>query len=120
MATISTTERVAPIQITDTDTNTTYVLDFNRESVLYADRREFRIQAVGEYIASGVSDLFYYSFRANHRSVSRQQAYALLDKMGGVTNAMLERLIALYMQVINTHIIADEDAEKNSAVIVEM
>ena len=36
-------ERVNPIRITDTETGETYVLEFSRESVKFAEQRGFKI-----------------------------------------------------------------------------
>ena len=49
------------------------------------------------------------------------QTDALLDGMGGMTSALLERLVQLYNQAALTHLIAtDEDAAKNAEVTVEL
>lgn len=113
---------VQPIRITDGDKGITYELDFNREAVRHAQNRGFKIAEMGDFPTILVSDLFFYSFRKNHKNVGRNQTDALLEKMGGVTPPVLERLVQLYQQAATSNIIALEDDEtaKNANVIVEM
>ena len=68
-----------------------------------------------------IPELFYYAFRKNHKNVARSQTDALLDGMGGMTSAFLERLMQLYNQAALTHLIStDEDSAKNAEVTVEL
>lgn len=114
-------ERVLPIRFTDNDTGDTYELDFNRESVIFAENREFVPTAVADFPASKVPDFWYYAFRKNHRKLAKNQTDALLEKMGGMTPAILERLVLLYNQARLANVIQDEeDLEKNSHVTVEL
>ena len=51
----------------------------------------------------------------------RSQTDDLLEGMGGMTTALLERLMQLYNQAALTHLIAtDEEAVKNAKVTVEL
>ena len=53
--------------------------------------------------------------------MSRCLSDDLLEGMGGMTTALLERLMQLYNQAALTHLIAtDEDAVKNAKVTVEL
>lgn len=114
-------ERVNPLRITDNETGKTYELDFTRETVKFAENRGFRADEITAYPVSRIPDLFYYSFRKNHKNVARSQTDALLEGMGGLTNAILERLSLLYNQAALSNLIAtDEDAAKNARVTVEL
>lgn len=113
-------ERIKPMRITISDT--TYELDFSRDSVSFAEDRQFSPDDVARYPVTKVPELFYYAFRKNHRKLARSQTDAILDKIGGLTPDMLKRLILLYNQAAMSNNIMqdDEDLAKNSEVTVEM
>lgn len=114
-------EKVNPIRLTDNDTGEVYELDFDRASIEFAERRGFKISEVPDYPVSLVPELFYYSFRKNHKRISKQKADAIFDALGGLTPAMLERLTALYNQGALTHVIRDDEGEeKNPKMTVEL
>lgn len=115
-------DRVLPIRITDNETNVTYELDFNREAIRFAEAHQFRLEDVGDYMATKVPEFWYYAFRKNHKNLARSQTDAILEKVGGCTQAILERLIQLYNQAMmsNSIIQDDEDLAKNSKVTVEL
>lgn len=114
-------DRVNPLVITFKDTGDKYELDFCRESIRFAEQRGFILEDVDKYLMTGVEDLFFYAFRKNHKSVSREKTDKLLLKMHGLTAKMLNRLILLYQQAITSNVIqTEEDLEKNTEVAVEM
>ena len=115
-------ERVNPIRITDTKTDTVYELDFNRESVYFMDQRNFAVDdSIFKFPATNIPKLFYYAFRKNHRKLSQAQTDAILKELGGLTDEMIERLIQLYVQAATSDNIQDkEDLAKNSRMTVEM
>jgi hypothetical protein len=114
-------DRVNPIRITLQSTGETYELDFNRESVKFAEMHGFELDNVTRFPSSKIPEFFYLALRKNHRRLSRTQADDIFDEIGGVTGKILSRLIALYNQAALSHVIAtDEDYEKNAKVTVEM
>lgn len=114
-------ERVMPVRVSDNETGTAYELDFSRESVKFAENRGFKLDEITVYPVTRIPELFYYAFRKNHKNVARSKTDALLDGMGGVTTALLERLIQLYQQAGFTHLInTEEDEQKNAKVTVEL
>lgn len=116
-----TDERVNPLRITDNDNGKVYELDFSRESVKFAEARGFDIDEIGKYPVTRLPELFYYAFRKNHKDVARANTDALFDKMGGLSNAVIERLVALYAQSGLAHVITkDEDIAKNERVTIEL
>lgn len=114
--------RVNPIRITLNNSGEVYELDFNREAIFAMDREGFKIDEVSDFPATNVPKLFYYSFRKNHRKMSRAQTDKILrEDLHGLTGAMLERLSLLYMQAATDDNVQDEeDLGKNAAVTVEM
>lgn len=114
-------DKVSPVKLTDVDTGDVYVLDFSRESVKFAEARGFKVNEISDFPATRIPEFFFYAFRKNHKRVARSQSDDLLEKMGGVSTQLLERLIQLYNQAALTHLIVlDEDDEKNVTVTVEL
>lgn len=113
-----------PIIITNPKTGVSYTLEFNRASVEWAENRGFNISDLGNgKILSGISDLFYYSFRMHHPQMTKTQTDTLLfDKaegLGGVPDGLAERLGELYAEPYNALVRTEEDA-KNSHWTVEL
>ena len=112
-------ERVNPIRITVD--GTVYELDFSRESVAFAEQRGFKAEDVIAFPNTKVPELFFYALRKNHKFIARTQSDKLLESIGGMTVAMMERLMQLYNQTAYAHrVIKDEELAKNSNVTVEM
>jgi len=115
-------DRVNPIRITDVDSKETYELDFNRESLRFMADRGFVIdENFGDLIASKGEEFWFYAFRANHRKMARNQTDKFLEKVGGLTPKIIERLIELYYQALNSNNIVqdDDELEANPHVKVE-
>jgi len=118
-----TDERIPAIKFTDNDTKETYELDFNRESLKFMADRGFAIDDhFGDHIAVRGEEFWFYAFRANHRKLARNQTDSLYKKMGGLSPKVIERLIELYYQALNSNSIVqdDEDLEANPHVTVEL
>ena len=115
-------ERINPIKITDKDTNETYELDFNRESVKFMANQGFVMDDIVDLIAVKGEELWYYAFRAHHRRLSRNQTDKLYEKMGGLTPQIIKRLMELYQQAMTSNGILqdDEELEANPHVTVEL
>lgn len=114
-------ERIEPIKITDNDNGNVYILDFNRESVKFAEGRGFVLDDVPKFPGTMFEDIFYYAFRANHKNLSREKTNKLYEKMGGVTDKVISRLVELYQQALISNNIQDEaDLAANPHVTVEL
>ena len=114
-------ERIPSVIATDNKTGKKYELDFNRDSVRFAENRGFELENVAKFPVTGISDLFFYSFRMHHPKMSRANTDALMESWGGVSEKLLERLILLYQQAQTSNTIqTDEDAEKNAGVTLEL
>ena len=113
-------EIIKPIVLTDVGTGEKYTLDFNRDSVRFAESRGFAIMDVEKFPMT-LYDLFFYAFRMHHRNVPREKTDRLIDDgFGGIANippAMVERLVELYAQTFGT---AVEEDEENPRIVVDM
>lgn len=112
--------KVNPIRITDPNSGETYVLEFSRESVKFAEDRKFIISELTDYPQTNIPALWYYAFRKNHRHMARNQTDKLLDELGGLTKEELARLVELYNQPTESLIILDEGGRKNPRLTVEL
>lgn len=115
-------DHINPARITDEQNGRVYELDFNRESIVFAERNHFKLEDALEYPVTGMRDLFYYSFRKNHRNVARDKTDKLIERWGGgIPEALVKRLIQLYQQAQSSNaIIVDEESEKNSGLTLEL
>ena len=73
MAKAEVNEQVKPIIIHDGENQIDYTLEFNRETIRFAEARGFDIDDVGKYPMSKLPELFYYAFRMHHKNVSREK-----------------------------------------------
>jgi len=112
---------VKPITLRDTKTGDVFVLEFNRSSIKYAESRGFNIQALSD---NGVSmtlieELFYYAFRMHFPEKSKADTDKILyEKLGGMPDGMLERLVELYAVPLNT-LVQTEESAKNASMTAE-
>ena len=113
---------IDPIKITDNDSNEVYTLDFSRESIAFMERQGFAVNDnTFDFPVTNIPKLWYYAFRKNHRKLSQQQTDKLLEKLGGVTPKIMERLIQLYQQAaVSNNVQDEEDLEKNPHMTVEL
>ena len=116
-------ERVKPIIIHDEEANEDYTLEFNRESILFAEGRKFDIDDVGKYPMTKVPELFWYAFRWHHKNMSKQQTDKIFfEKLGGF-EGIPEGFAARLGELYNAPFTASFDGEKtakNPMVTVEL
>lgn len=113
-------KKVNPMRITDPDTNETYVLEFSRESVRFAEQRGFKITELTDFPQTNIPALWFYSFRKNHREIARDKTDKLLEELGGLTSKELGRLAELYNQPNESLIIMEDNERKNCRLTVEL
>lgn len=115
-------ERIPSVKLTDNNTNTTYELDFNRESVKFAESRGFKIENLSDFPKTALEDLFFFSLRMHQKNrVSREASDKLLESWGGLPESVAKRLAELFVQAQTSNTIqTDEDAEKNGRLTVEL
>ena len=113
-------ERIPAIELKDGNTGETYTLDFNRESVKFAEDRGFEVDNVLKFPVSNFPELFFYAFRMHHGpkhgNISKIQTDKIYDALGGFSPEFLNRLILLYNQAAysNNAVETTEEMGKNS------
>ena len=123
MATIHATdeERIQPITITDKKNGKTYTLDFDRDSVAFAEERGFELENVARFPVVNLPLLFFYAFRMHNREMSYYKTNELYKRLGGLSKNAIERLSLLYQQAQQSNVIVldDEDMGKNGDLTVD-
>ena len=112
-------ERVRPIIIRDAEHNKEYTLEFNRDTIKFAEQRGFMLADVDRFPMTKLPEFFWYAFRMHHPSVSLNQAEKLLERMGGINDAVGRRLGELWAIPYEALNPTDGD-EKNVSVTVEL
>ena len=122
MANKEVNEQVKPIIIHDEENGTDYTLEFDRDSVRFAEARGFDIDDVGKYPMTKIPELFFYAFRMHHKSVSREKTDRILfEELGGLPDGAAERLGALYAAPFEALSNKDSNGKvKNSKMTVEL
>ena len=113
-------KQIKPIILKDDSNGDIFVLEFNRDTVKYAEARGFKISAFDEgVVVSTTEELFCYAFRMHHPNKSKADTDKILyEKLKGLPTGMLERLVDLYLLPINS-LKQDEGEAKNSTMTVE-
>lgn len=114
-------DRVRPVRLVG-ENGDEYILDFSRDSVRFAEQRGFKPDEVLDFPATKIPEMFFYAFRKNHKNLAKNQTDKILEEeLGGMTEALLTRLMQLYNQAALTHVVVtDEEAAKNARMTVEL
>ena len=111
---------VNPIIITNEETNEEFTLEFNRDSVKYAEEHGFTREDVGTKLMTRVPQLFYFAFRMHHPRMTQAQTDKILfDDLGGMSETLANRLIDLFQAPYET-LLCEEDTPKNPKVSVKL
>ena len=118
------TEEIRPITI-KLENGDTYTLEFDRDTVKWAEQRGFRGNPANGYApmydtpVTFMEDIFFYSFHMHHKNVTKKFSDDLLyNVLKGMPEGMLERLMSLHALTYDALINNDEG--KNAGVVVEM
>lgn len=121
-STIEKKEKVKPIRLIDNETGESYILEFNRDTVKWAEQRGFDPELVTKFPMTVGHDFFFYAFRMHHKNIARDKTDFILDEvLGGInetTGKIFGRLIDLYYETYSTF--TDEEAEANPRMAVEL
>lgn len=113
-------ELAKPIRLVDNETGESYILEFDRDTVRWAEQRGFDPDLVTKFPMTVGADFFFYAFRMHHRNIARDKTDKILfDYLGGInetTGKILARLMELYYQTFDT--LADK--AENPRIAVEL
>lgn len=111
---------IAPMKVYDDETNRTYILDFNRDTVRFAEERGFKWDDFEDHIATYVPLIWFCAFRRYDPRISLEKTTKLLDDLGGMRPKWIKRLRELYDQALSTLVADDDDEVKNGHLTVEL
>lgn len=99
-----------------------YTLDFTRNSIKYAEQHGFAMREdFGEKPVSDMTNLFYFSFRANHPEVTEEESDEIFEMLKGQAMPVITRLAELYAAQYVSLFGDESDGEaKNSNVKVRL
>ena len=100
--------------------NDTYTLEFNRDTVMSAERNGLTIQEVMgmSMPITTLMLLFYAAFKMHHPEMTREQTDSILiDKLNGLQHEEIQRLRELYAAPVETLIRDESDGERKNATI---
>lgn len=111
-------EKVNPITLTFKD-GKTYTLEFNRDSVQFAERAGLTLHDVLEMSkpATTIPILFFTAFKMHHPDMTREKAEKIITDMRGLPDTVVHRLIELYVTPLNTLIRDEDDGEAKNVTI---
>jgi hypothetical protein len=85
-----------PVIIPDEAGNPEYTLEFDRDTVDWCEKREFKLGDVFNFPKTGFSELFFYSFRMNQKGMNKFETDKIWDELGVDRKALIGRLYDLY------------------------
>lgn len=107
-------DKVNPIKITDKETNHVYILDFDRESIKFAESQGFDWHLMRSQTITMTELLWYCAFRRYDKKISREKAVSMLYALGGMREAWMDRLTDLWLQGMES-LVADESVSEDDA-----
>lgn len=97
-----------------------YTLEFNREAVKKCEADGFLLSDLEDKLMTRLPQLFRWAFYMHHPTVNQQKADKILfEDIGGVNEALVERLVALYT-VPYESLMGDGEQPKNSKLTVNL
>ncbi len=115
----ATDDRIPAITLNSPD-GTTYTLDFNRDTVAFAESRGFEVDNVLKFPVTYFPELFYLAFRMHHGpkngNITRFKTDEIYEALGGFSPEFLQTLLGLYNQAAysNNAVEKTEEMGKNS------
>lgn len=109
---------VKPIILTIGDK--TYTLEFNRNSVMAAERRGLTLREVTEMATpmTTIPVLFFAAFKMHHPSITKDETDKILfEQLGGLGQQEIQRLMELFAAPTETLIRGDDAGERKNVTI---
>lgn len=89
-------EKVEPIVLSYED-GQEYVIEFSRETVEQAERAGFTLDDLEDKMMVRIPQLIFWGLKMHHPTISKEKADKILfEDLGGVSRALIERLVKLY------------------------
>lgn len=96
----------------------TYTLEFNRNSVVSAERAGLVVDEVQTSPMTMIPLLFYAAFKMHHPKITREETDNILfNELGGLSGDEFKRLAELYAAPTSALFRKDDDGERKNAKI---
>lgn len=96
----------------------TYTLEFNRNSVISAERAGFNPEKVTEMPMTMIPLLFFAAFKMHHPKITKEKTDAILfDELGGLNAEEAQKLVSLYAAPTNSLFRSADEGERKNAKI---
>ena len=106
-------EKIEPVTIYDKNGNFKYLLEFDRNTVKFAETRGIKPQTIeGNMGMIEIEELFFCSFRKHQPKMSKADTDKVIKEIGGITPKLLVRLCQLF-ELPYTELLTDDDDEEN-------
>lgn len=112
-------EEIRPIVITDNKTGEVYTLEFNAESVRFAEQKDFLMDDIVTKPVSKIPELFYYAFRMHHKYLPKDKINKIYDEIMPLPQTFVARLKDLYYIPL-TEMFESRGEEKNERMTIQM
>jgi len=109
----------APIRLTDGKTHKVYQLDYDRNTVIIAERAGLVWDDLAQKPAFTITLAWFLAFRKNHPTVTEQEASRMLADLGGITPEIIGKLRHLYDNALSG-LMNLEGERKNAKTTVEL
>jgi len=109
----------APIRLTDGKTHKVYHLDYDRDTVIIAERAGLVWDELAQKPAFTITLAWFLAFRKNHPTVTEQDASRMLADLGGITPEIIGKLRHLYDNALSG-LMNLEGERKNAKMTVEL
>lgn len=114
-------EKLNPMTITDPDEGREYTLEFNRKSVVKAERAGLDINQIDSKSMTMITLLFWAAFQMHHPHMTLEQTDKILfDSLGGLTEEEVEYLGKLYAATLSTLISSKEEGQNPRRMAVKL
>ena len=116
-----TIKELKPIILRDEETGRVYTLRFTRATVRKLEQQGFDVNDIDKHPMTRIPEIFYGAFLAEHPYIKRSETDDILfNRLGGMSDAMLERLGELYAEPFNTLIATEDDSKNPRTMAVEL
>jgi len=105
-------ERIQEIRLKDKKYNKEYILDFSLDTIAYLQGVGFDWSEIESKSAIMIPLLWFGAFRRYQPKVSKKETDDMLEEIGGMSAAVIQRLRQLWEQALDA-LVADGDELKN-------
>ena len=99
-----------------------YTLEFNRAILAKMDEEGFQPENIPDKPFVHLPKFFHYAFLMHHPDITEEETDAFIDKLGGLPQVMINRLVELYRNAVLSLFYdeLEEGTQKNAEMTFEL